>query len=90
MFVGHELGYMLGAVYALKGEAAKNSDLIARKHLQIAEEVLELIEQFPDDIEGPEMQERLLKVRNRFKLLAAGVPAIKKVRKPTTWPPLEF
>ena len=84
------MGYMLGAVYALKGEAAQDPDLITSKQLKIAEEVQEMIEEFPDDVDGTEMQERLLKVRNRFKLLAAGVPAIQKVRKPTSGPSLEF
>lgn len=91
VFAGHELGFMLGAVYALKGEAAKDADLVTSKQLQIAGEVQGLIEQFPEgDMEGTEMQERLLKVRNRFKLLAASVPVIQKVRKPTAGPSFDF
>jgi hypothetical protein len=79
---GCEMGYMLGVVYALKGEVARDADLVTSRQLHIAEEILEMIDNCPDDVEGSELQEYLLKVRNRFKLLTASVPAIQKVRKP--------
>jgi hypothetical protein len=90
LFAGHELGYMLGAVYALKGEAARDAGLVSSKQLRTAEEISTLIEEFSDVMEGPELQESLLRIRNKFKLLAASVPVIQHVRKPATSPTFEF
>lgn len=86
---GHELGYMLGVVYVLKGEAVRNSDMLTSKQLRIAEDVEDLIEKLPDEVEGTELQEHLLKIRNKFKLLAASVPVVQKIRK-HTGPTLDF
>ena len=73
---------MLGCVYALKGERSKSPELVTEKQLRLATELQDLIEQFPEDPENEELQDKLLRIRNRFKLLVASVKFLQHISKP--------
>jgi hypothetical protein len=75
---------MAGCVYALKGEHSKNAELVTEKQLRLASELQDLIERFPEDPTSDDLQDRLLRIRNRFKLLTASAKFLQQVGTPKT------
>lgn len=69
---------MLGCIVVLETEAERNPDFLDPKHLSIAAEVKSLIEKFPVDPQDPDLQEKLSRIRSRFKILASGVKVLKE------------
>lgn len=80
---------MLGCIQVLEVQAARNPDFVDPKYLSIAAEVRSLIEKFPLNPQDPDLQEKMSRVRSRFKVLTSGVKALQECEGKSV-PSLEF
>eukprot|EP00892_Ulva_mutabilis_P010755 jgi/Ulvmu1/8051/UM004_0288.1 len=71
--MGQELGFMLGCIKALQKYAQQNPEAVSSKHLGLADEVRQLVDEFPTDPQDLQLQDKMSHVRSRFKVLVAGV-----------------